>query len=147
MDGCKVYMTSNGSCSIMTWTNFKSHLMQVGLAQNRETMALGTLTTVDLFYLNTCEDPHESKFIERAFGWGPGHIWFRTTHDSWGSVTTLHGFGGVLGRPFIGRFLLSSHNFMVTDLGSCVKAMKMIWIVEHPPASPKSNLKLIRFRN
>jgi hypothetical protein len=27
--------------------------------QNRETMALRTLTTVDLFYFIMCEDPHE----------------------------------------------------------------------------------------
>jgi hypothetical protein len=35
-------------------------------------------------------------------------------------VTTLHDFGGVLGRP-LDTFLLSSHNLMVTALGSCVK--------------------------
>ena len=35
-------------------------------------------------------------------------------------MTTLHDFGGVLGRPF-GHFLLGCHNFMVTALGSCVK--------------------------
>jgi hypothetical protein len=28
----------------------KNHLFEVGLTQNRETMALRTLTTVDLFY-------------------------------------------------------------------------------------------------
>ena len=27
--------------------------------QNQETMALQTLTTVDLFYFIMCEDPHE----------------------------------------------------------------------------------------
>jgi hypothetical protein len=34
-DGCKVYMdsymTSNGSCFMVTWTNFKNHLLEVGL--------------------------------------------------------------------------------------------------------------------
>ena len=35
-------------------------------------------------------------------------------------MTALHEFGGALGRPF-GHFLLGSHKFMVTALGSCVK--------------------------
>ena len=35
-------------------------------------------------------------------------------------MTTLHGFGSVLLRHF-GHFLLGSHKFMVTALGSCVK--------------------------
>ena len=35
-------------------------------------------------------------------------------------MTTLHDFGGVLGRP-LDTFLLGSHNFMVTALGSRVK--------------------------
>ena len=50
----KLYMVSysalNGSCFMITWTVFKSHLLEVGLTQNRETMALWMLTTVDLFY-------------------------------------------------------------------------------------------------
>ena len=50
-DGCKVYMvpytTSNRSCVIVTWTIFKNHLLEVGLTQNQETMALQTLTSVD----------------------------------------------------------------------------------------------------
>ena len=42
---------------------FKNHLLEVGLTQNQETMALRTLTTVDflffiLFFLMN-EDPHE----------------------------------------------------------------------------------------
>jgi hypothetical protein len=54
-------------------------------------------------------------------------IWLRTrshvtSHDTWGSVTTLHDVGGVSGPPF-GHFLLGSHNFMVTALGS--------WLVTH----------------
>ena len=36
------------------------------------------------------------------------------------SVTTLHDFGGVSGRP-LGHLLLGSHNFTVTALGSGVK--------------------------
>ena len=37
------------------------------------------------------------KLIELAFGWRCGHIW--PSHYTWGSVTTPHDFGGVLGRP------------------------------------------------
>jgi hypothetical protein len=62
-DGCKVYMdsymASNGSSFMVTWTIFKTHLLEVGLTQNWETMALRTLPTVGLFYLIMCEDPHE----------------------------------------------------------------------------------------
>ena len=50
-DGCKVYMDSHmawtGSC--LTCTIFQNHLLEVGLTQNRETMALRMLTTVDWF--------------------------------------------------------------------------------------------------
>jgi hypothetical protein len=38
---------------------FKNHHLEVGLSQNRETMALRTLTTLDFFYFIVCEDPHE----------------------------------------------------------------------------------------
>ena len=59
-DGCRVYvdsyMASNGSCFMLTWIIFKNHLLEVGLAQNRETMTLQTFTTVDLFYSIMCED-------------------------------------------------------------------------------------------
>ena len=71
-DGCKVYMdpymASNGTFFMVTWTITKNHLLEVGLTQNRETMALRTLTTVGLFSFITCEDPHEQKLIEIAFG-------------------------------------------------------------------------------
>ena len=53
------YMASNGSCFMVTWTLFKNHLLEVGLTQNREAMALRILTIVDLFYFIMCEDPHE----------------------------------------------------------------------------------------
>ena len=53
------YMALNGSCRMVTWTIFKNHLLEGGLTQNRETMALRTLTTVDLFYSIMCEDLHE----------------------------------------------------------------------------------------
>jgi hypothetical protein len=62
-DGTKIcmdsYMASNGSYFMVTWSLVKTHLLEVGLTQNRETMALRTLTTIDLFYFMMCEDPHE----------------------------------------------------------------------------------------
>ena len=52
-DGCKVYVdsyvASNGSCFMVIRSIFKNRLLEVGLTQTRETMALRTLTTVDLF--------------------------------------------------------------------------------------------------
>ena len=82
-DGCKVYMdsymASNGSCFMVTWTIFKNHLLEIGLTQNQETMILPTFTTIDTFYFIMCEDPHEEKFNEIAFGWEPGHVWLHTT--------------------------------------------------------------------
>ena len=35
---------------------FQNHLLEIGLTQDHETMALQTLTTVDLFYIIMCED-------------------------------------------------------------------------------------------
>ena len=49
----------NGSRVNGTWTIFKNHLLEANLAQNWETMALGTLTTGGLFYFIMCEDLHE----------------------------------------------------------------------------------------
>ena len=80
-DGCQLYMASNGSCLMVTSTIFKNYLLKEGLTQNRETMALQIFTTVDLFYFNMCENLHEWKFIEMAFGWGPGHIWLHITFE------------------------------------------------------------------
>ena len=51
-DGCEVYMDSymapNESFFMVIWIIFKNHLLEVGLTQNQEIMALPTLTTVDL---------------------------------------------------------------------------------------------------
>ena len=44
---------------MVTWTIFENHLLEVSLTQNQETMALWTLTTVDLYYLIMHEDPHD----------------------------------------------------------------------------------------
>jgi hypothetical protein len=43
------YVASNGACFMVTWTIFKYYLLDIGLTQNWETMALRTLTTVDIF--------------------------------------------------------------------------------------------------
>ena len=67
--GCKVYMDSymtlNVSCFMVTWIIYKNHLLEVGLRQNWETMALQTLTIIDLFYSG---DSYEWKIIEIIFG-------------------------------------------------------------------------------
>ena len=59
-DGCNVYMDSymalNGSCFMVTWTIFKNHFLEIGVTQNRETMALRNLTSVDLLYFIMWED-------------------------------------------------------------------------------------------
>jgi hypothetical protein len=61
-DGCKVYMdsymASKGSCFMVTWTILKNHLLEVGLTHTQETMALRTLTTINLFCFIMYEDPH-----------------------------------------------------------------------------------------
>ena len=100
-DGCKVYLVShmvlNGSCFMVTWIVFKHHLLEAGLAQNRETMALWTLASVGLLYSIICGD-----LAWIAIHWNI--IWLMAwshmdSHYTWGYVTTLHDFGGVWGRP------------------------------------------------
>ena len=107
----------HGSCFMVTSIIFKNHLWEVGLTQNRETMALRTLTTVGLFYFIMCEDLHEYKFIEIAFGWEPATYDFTLLlrvrdHVTW--------FWRCVGTTF-GHFHLCSHDHMVMALGSCVK--------------------------
>jgi hypothetical protein len=53
------YMAFTGSCFMVTWIVFKNHLLEVGITQNHETMALRKLTTADSFYFITSEDPRE----------------------------------------------------------------------------------------
>ena len=62
-DGCK---SLHGFLRVIEWIMFHGHLdyfqnhfLEVGLTQNRETMALRTLTTIDLFYFIICEVLHE----------------------------------------------------------------------------------------
>ena len=68
------YMELNRSCFMVIWIIFKNHLLKVGQTQNQETMTLRTLTAVGWFYSIMCEDLHEQKLIQIAFGRGPGHI-------------------------------------------------------------------------
>jgi hypothetical protein len=42
---------------MVTLIIFENHLAAVGLIENKETMTLQNLTTVDLFYSILCEDP------------------------------------------------------------------------------------------
>ena len=121
-DGCIVYMdsymASNKSCFMVTWTIFKHRLLEGGLSQNRETMALRTLTTVDLFCFYHVWGPawievHWSSIWLRApVTYGFTLLLRIRDHTTW--------FGRCVGATF-GHFLLGSHNFMVTMLGSCVK--------------------------
>jgi len=79
---------------MVNWYIFKNHHLEIGLPQNRKTMALWTLTIIDLF----C-------FTMRDWGtaWIEIHwknIWLRTrshmtSHYTWGFVTTLDDFGSV----------------------------------------------------
>ena len=65
-----------------------------------------------------------------------------TSHYTWGSVTRVHDFGGVLGRPF-GHFLLGSHNFMVTAIGVvCDVALRVAGASGH--GSSRANLGSVR---
>jgi hypothetical protein len=44
---------------MVTWTIYKNHLLEVGLTQKRETMALLNLTTIDVLHFIMYENPHE----------------------------------------------------------------------------------------
>ena len=80
-------MASNGSCFMVIRTILQSHLLDIGRTQNHETMALWTLTTVDLICFEKCEDLHEYEFILTSFVWGPDHIWLHNTLEgSWPHV-------------------------------------------------------------
>ena len=57
------YVALNGSRFMVTWTTFESHLLEVGLTQNQETMALWTLITIDFFYFIMCEVCKESMTL------------------------------------------------------------------------------------
>ena len=68
------YMASNGLSFMFTWIVVKNHFLEAGLTQNRQTMALRTLTTINLFYFIVREDPREyRRLIEITFGRGLCH--------------------------------------------------------------------------
>ena len=117
-DGCKVYMdfymASNVSCFMVTWIVLKNHFLEVGLTQHWMIMALRTFTIVGLYYFY-----HMWGLAWIKIYWNS--IWLRSpmsSHYTWGSVTTLHEFGGVLGRPLDTFFWALT---TVMALGSCVK--------------------------
>ena len=95
-------MASNGPRFMVTWTIFKNHLLELGLTQNRETVTIWNLTTINLLYFIMCEDPAWIEIHWHSFWW---RDWpHMTLHYTWEPVTTLHDFGSVLERP-LGTFL------------------------------------------
>ena len=64
---------------VLCWTILKNHLLEGGLTQKQEAMALWMLAVVDLFYFNMCEGPYELSFIKIEFGWGSSPLWLHTT--------------------------------------------------------------------
>ena len=115
-DGCNDRMASNGSRFMVTWIVFNNHLVEVGLTQNRETMALRNLTTVDSLYFYHMWRPHMNHFyfIEIAFGWRPSHILLHTKlEDTWPHNMILEVFWDnlwtlLLGSQFHDRGSLAS---------------------------------------
>ena len=63
-----IYVVSNGSCFMVIWTIFNNHLLEVGLAQKWETMAIMESHNRQLIIF------YDEKIIELAFGSGPMHI-------------------------------------------------------------------------
>ena len=92
-DGCKVYMdsymASNGSCFMVTWTIFKTPFLEVGLTQNRETMAilLQSLRVWDVYvskghFIHETESPWPLHF-KNSYWW---KRWSRSkfaSHYTW----------------------------------------------------------------
>ena len=100
-DGCEVYMDS-----YMAWIMFHGHLdyFQKPPLGGRRNTKPGDHDTLNV---------HNRWFIQFYHVWGgpacidihQKSIWLRarshmTSHYTWGSVTTLHDFRGVLGRPW-----------------------------------------------
>ena len=118
------FLHGNGSCFMVTWTTFTHHILEKCLIQNWETMALRSLTSVDLVYVLSCvKTPHEYNFIDITFGWGFGHIWLHTTLGAmWPHYMILE-----VSWDILWTMLLGSHNFMVTALGLCVRWRLRAW--------------------
>jgi hypothetical protein len=86
-----------------------------------------------------CEDPHEYNFIEIALVEGPV-IYEFTLHVRIYDPSTWW-FWRCIGTAF-GHFLLGSHNFMVTALGSCV-ALRIDLEVSECAAAPTRYSRII----
>ena len=124
-DGCKVYMVSyiasNGSCFMVTWTIFKSHLFGVGLNTNWEQMALRTLTIIGLVYFYHVWRPawveiHRSKHLVE------GLATYDLTLHTRGSMTTLRDLEVRVWRQPLDTFIWAPRiSRSRTALGSCVK--------------------------
>ena len=119
---------------MVTWTKFKNYLCDIGLAQNRKTMALRALTSIDLLYLII-----ELHWIS---------IWFKarlhmTSHYTWGSVTTLHDFGRCVGTTAFG------HLFIWALTISWSRLLARVWsgplAVGSPPSLPHETRHLTFF--
>ena len=96
--GCKVYMALNESCFMVTWTIFKNCIP--GSRPNTKLGDHGTMNAHN--HLSILFFYHVLGPKWRELQWNS--IWLRTwshmaLHYTWGFVTTLHDFGGVLGRP------------------------------------------------
>ena len=120
----------------------KNHLLEVGLTQNQEIIALWTLTTVGLFYFITCEDPCEHKSIEIAFGWGPGHIRLHSTlEDPWPHSWLWRCVGMAVGHFLFGLSQSHGHgSWLVCE----VALSEWVWSVKNerggcalPHSTPK----------
>ena len=94
------YMTSNGSCFVVTWTIFKNHLLEVGQHKTKRPWHFECSPPFFILFYHVWESPK----IERHWN----SIWLRAQLDmasqyTWDSMTTLHDFGGILERP-LGTF-------------------------------------------
>ena len=120
-DGCRVYvdsyMASNGSCFMVTWAIFKNHLLE------------GRPRTKPRDHGTPNVHNHWFTLFYHAWGlsWVEIHwnsIWLRarshmTAHSTWGSVTTVHDVGGVLGRPL--------HTFFWAPTISWSRLLARVW--------------------
>jgi hypothetical protein len=118
-DGCKVYMdsymASNEPCFMVTWIIFKNHLLKViGLRQNQETNNFKRSHML-IYSILSCMKPtwieiHWNRIWLRAQSHMTSQYHLRIRdHTTW--------FWRCLETAF-GHFLLGSHSFMVTALGS-----------------------------
>ena len=110
--------------------------MEVGQTQNRETMALRTLITIDLFYFIMCEDPTQIEI-----DWNSNCLRARShmaSHYTWRPVTTLHGFGSVLGRHLDTSFGLSQFHGPGPWLVCEVALSRLVDLPRLPPKKIKT---------